>query len=145
MIIDMETYPGYLKQQSEKDGSSVQEKINKSTEIKLANWVIHPGMLPVLTWGRGNRGVLISAMGTEEKIKTPFKLPVVKDDKTSDIHIEYEPVDNWHIKECIVRTKNDQVINVDRFYGMHYQRILQSVHGGNRQNKKVEGDVVMVF
>ena len=50
-------------------------------------------MLPVLTWGRGNSRVLISAMGTEEKIKTPFKLPVVKDDKTSDIHIEYEPVE----------------------------------------------------
>ena len=81
VIIDMETYPGYLKQQSEKDGSSVEEKINKSTEIKLANSVIHTGMLPVLTWGRGNRGVLISAMGTEEKIKTPFKLPVVKDDR----------------------------------------------------------------
>ena len=45
MIIDMETYPGYLKQQSEKDGSSVEEKINKSTEIKLANSVIHTGML----------------------------------------------------------------------------------------------------
>ena len=29
VIIDMETYPGYLKQQSEKDGSSVEEKINK--------------------------------------------------------------------------------------------------------------------
>jgi len=55
VIIDMETYPGYLKQQSEKDGSSVEEKINKSTEIKLANSVIHTGMLPVLTWGRGNR------------------------------------------------------------------------------------------
>lgn len=48
-------------------------------------------------------------MGTEEKIKTPFKLPVVKDDKTSDIHIEYEPVE-MQIKECIVRL-NDQVIN----------------------------------
>lgn len=105
----METYPGYLKQQSEKDGSSVEEKINKSTEIKLANSVIHTGMLPVLTWGRGNSRVLISAMGTEEKIKTPFKLPVVKDDKTSDIHIEYEPVE-MQIKECIVRL-NDQVIN----------------------------------
>ena len=109
VIIDMETYPGYLKQQSEKDGSSVEEKINKSTEIKLANSVIHTGMLPVLTWGRGNSRVLISAMGTEEKIKTPFKLPVVKDDKTSDIHIEYEPVE-MQIKECIVRL-NDQVIN----------------------------------
>ena len=43
MIIDMETYPGYLKQQSEKDGSSVEEKINKSTEIKLANSVIYTG------------------------------------------------------------------------------------------------------
>ena len=36
VIIDMETYPGYLKQQSEKDGSSVEEKINKSTENSLA-------------------------------------------------------------------------------------------------------------
>ena len=95
----------------------------------MANSVIHTGMLPVLTWGRGNSRVLISAMGTEEKIKTPFKLPVVKDDKTSDIHIEYEPVE-MQIKECIVRL-NDQVINAVRLYGMHYQRILQSVHGDN--------------
>lgn len=91
------------------DSYGWEEKINKSTEIKLANSVIHTGMLPVLTWGRGNSRVLISAMGTEEKIKTPFKLPVVKDDKTSDIHIEYEPVE-MQIKECIVRL-NDQVIN----------------------------------
>lgn len=65
-------------------------------------------MLPVLTWGRGNSRVLISAMGTEEKINA-VKLPVVKDDKTSDIHIEYEPVE-MQIKECIVRL-NDQVNN----------------------------------
>ena len=66
MIIDMETYPGYLKQQSEKDGSSVEEKINKSTEIKLANSVIHTGMAPCSHMGQrkqqssykcnGNRG-----------------------------------------------------------------------------------------
>ena len=70
VIIDMETYPGYLKQQSEKDGSSVEEKINKSNRNKIRQiTVIHTGMLPVLTWGRGNSRVLISAMGTEEKIK----------------------------------------------------------------------------
>lgn len=32
----------------------------------------------------------MSAVNMHGKIRTPFKMPVVKDDKTSNIHIEYE-------------------------------------------------------
>ena len=108
----------------------------------MANSVIHTGMLPVLTWGRGNRGVLISAMGTEEKIKTPFKLPVVKDDKTSDIHIEYEPVE-MQIKECIVRL-NDQVINAADYTECIIRGFCRAYMVA-MADKKSGGDVVRLF
>ena len=51
----------------------------------------------VLTWGTGNNRVLMSAVNMHGKIRTPFKMPVVKDDKTSNIHIEYEPVSYTHL------------------------------------------------
>ena len=62
--------------------------------------VLNTGILPVLTWGTGNNRVLMSAVNMHGKIRTPFKMPVVKDDKTSNIHIEYEQVE-FEIKSAL--------------------------------------------
>ena len=105
VIIDMETYPGFI---PHFDRSSTKDKAETSLRERIVTSVMRTGMLPVLTWGRGNNRVLISAMNMNGKIRTPFKVPVVKDDKTSNIHIEYEQVE-FEMEECIVRLNGEAV------------------------------------
>lgn len=128
VIIDMETYPGYITKNS---GSSTEEKAEIKIREKIMISVLNTGILPVLTWGTGNNRVLMSAVNMHGKIRTPFKMPVVKDDKTSNIHIEYEQVE-FEIKECIVRL-NGEVVNSEEYTGeiirgfrMAYTEILQN-------------------
>ena len=128
VIIDMETYPGYITKNS---GSSTEEKTEIKIREKIMTSVLNTGILPVLTWGTGNNRVLMSAVNMHGKIRTPFKMPVVKDDKTSNIHIEYEQVE-FEIKECIVRL-NGEVVNSEEYTGeiirgfrMAYTEILQN-------------------
>ena len=128
VIIDMETYPGYITKNS---GSSTEEKAEIKIREKIMTSVLNTGILPVLTWGTGNNRVLMSAVNMHGKIRTPFKMPVVKDDKTSNIHIEYEQVE-FEIKECIVRL-NGEVVNSEEYTGeiirgfrMAYTEILQN-------------------
>lgn len=106
VIIDMETYPGYFITEEE---SSAENKI----ETILAGSVIHTGMLPVLTWGKESNAAVISALNCSGKITTPFRVPVVKKPYTSDIYIDYEPV-QFKIKECIVRL-HEKVINAAEY------------------------------
>lgn len=112
VIIDMETFPGYYIQTEE---SSADKKI----ETILAGSVIHTGMLPVLTWGQGNQAVIMSAMSNGEKIATPFRMPVVKKPETSDIHIDYEPLE-FEMKECVVRIGR-QAVNP----GVYAENLIQ--------------------
>lgn len=105
VIIDMETYPGFI---PHFDRSSTKDKAETSLRERIVTSVMRTGMLPVLTWGRENNRVLISAMNMNGKIRTPFKVPVVKDDKTSNIHIEYEQVE-FEMEECIVRLNGEAV------------------------------------
>ena len=120
VIIDMETYPGYITKNS---GSSTEEKAEIKIREKIMTSVLNTGILPVLTWGTGNNRVLMSAVNMHGKIRTPFKMPVVKDDKTSNIHIEYEQVE-FEIKECIVRL-NGEVVNSEEYTG---EIILSLIH-----------------
>lgn len=94
VIVDYETFPGYY---IKKEESSAERK----SETILGNSVIHTGMLPILTWGKGENTVLMSAVGNECRITTPFRMPVVKKDKTSDMYIDYEHVE-IELKECVV-------------------------------------------
>ena len=59
VIIDMETYPGFI---PHFDRSSTKDKAETSLRERIVTSVMRTGMLPVLTWGRGNNRVLISAM-----------------------------------------------------------------------------------
>ena len=83
VIIDMETYPGYI---TKSNGSSTEDKTETKIREKIMTSVLSTGILPVLTWGSGNQRVLMSAVNMHGKIRTPFKMPLAKDDKTSDIH-----------------------------------------------------------
>lgn len=69
VLIDMETFPGY------KEYDVVQDS------------VLGTGILPCRTWGIS---INISAMGNVKRQKTPFKLPVIKEKNTSNMHIAYE-------------------------------------------------------
>ena len=64
VIIDMETYPGFI---PHFDRSSTKDKAETSLREKIVTSVMRTGMLPVLTWGRGNNRVLISAMNMNGK------------------------------------------------------------------------------
>lgn len=128
VIIDMETYPGYI---TKSNGSSTEEKTETKIREKIMTSVLSTGILTVLTWGSGNQRVLMSAVNMHGKIRTPFKMPVIKDDKTSDIHIEYEQAE-FEMKECIVRLKGE-VVNSEEYTGeitrgfrMAYTEILQN-------------------
>lgn len=94
VIVDFETFPGYCIKIEE---SSAERK----AETILSHSVIHTGMLPILTWGQGENMALLSAVGNEGKITTPFRMPVVKKNQTSDMYIDYEPVEVI-MRECVV-------------------------------------------
>lgn len=128
VIIDMETYPGYI---TKNNGSSTEEKTETKIREKIMTSVLSTGILPVLTWGSGDQRVLMSAVNMHGKIRTPFRVPVVKDDKTSNIHIEYEQAE-FELKECIVRL-NGEAVNSEEYTGeiirgfrMAYAEILQN-------------------
>lgn len=95
VIIDMETFPGYAVSTEE---SSAEKKIEKL----LAGSVLRTGMLPVLSWGKAENAVLVSAIGNGDTVVTPFSLPVVKNRDTADVCIQYETI-NVKIKECVVK------------------------------------------
>lgn len=90
MIIDFETFPGYAP-----DGERQRS-------------VLNTGLLPVLTWGAGGQAAVISALSDGEKIRTPFRMPVVKNEGRSDICIVHEPIE-LQLTECIVRLQGQAV------------------------------------
>ena len=107
VIIDLETCPGYIIQTEE---SSVRRK----TETLLAKSVLHTGILPVLTWGAGKEAVILSAVNTG-KIATPFRVPAVKKAETSEMYIDYQPVE-FEIKENTLKI-NDKIVNAYEYAG----------------------------
>lgn len=107
VIIDLETCPGYIIQTEE---SSVRRK----TETLLAKSVLHTGILPVLTWGAGKEAVILSAVNTG-KIVTPFRVPAVKKAETSEMYIDYQPVE-FEIKENTLKI-NDKIVNAYEYAG----------------------------
>lgn len=82
VLIDLEVFPGRRKYAVEAE-STLEELMHDS--------VLSTGILPGQQWGGGN--VNTSAMGNKEKQRSPFKMPVIKGSKTSDMHISYDYVE----------------------------------------------------
>ena len=81
-LIDAETIPGIvLKEVTHTAEECVRKRINNS--------VIRTGILPTLVWGKNGEGVVVSALGNSTKMKTPFKLPYVINEFSSDIQVVY--------------------------------------------------------
>ena len=121
VIIDLETCPGYIIQTEE---SSVRRK----TETLLAKSVLHTGILPVLTWDSGKEAVILSAVNTG-KIVTPFRVPAVKKAETSEMYIDYEPVE-FEINGNTLKI-NDKIVNayeyaenLEQGFRFAYEKVL---------------------
>lgn len=81
--VDLETLPG-------NPGYAVCESADRMTAEELKHSVLSVGMLPVIIWGGDEKGIILNALNRGEKIKTPFRIPVIKEHESSGIYIDYE-------------------------------------------------------
>ena len=57
---------------------------------ELASSVLFSGLLPYYHWNNGGEGIDNSAINGNEGQRYPFRIPVIVDDKTSHMRVEYE-------------------------------------------------------
>ena len=84
--VDLETLPG-----NHGDEIAVHENADRMVAEELKHSVLSVGILPVITWGSDGKGIILNALNRGEKVKTPFRIPVIKEPESSNIHIAYEP------------------------------------------------------
>lgn len=101
-FIDLEVMPGNVKESSGilTDKMMIQQFMQKS--------VMHTGILPDFVWGEKGSGVVISALHSDEKCMTPFKLPVISNAGTSEIELSYS-CQEICLKGSILRYKGKAV------------------------------------
>lgn len=90
VIIDYEAFPGYAMIDSGRDS------------------VLCTGILPMPIWGKEDAAI-INALNSGEKIYTPFRMPVIKNEGRSDIYIAHEPIE-IQLKGCEVKYQ-EKIIN----------------------------------
>ena len=81
--IDLETLPGI-------PDYKMYESADRMAAEELKHSVLSVGILPVITWGGDGKGIILNALNGGEKVKTPFRVPVIKESESSEIHIAYE-------------------------------------------------------
>ncbi len=82
VFVDMEIFPG------NKRFSKAGDARDKAVSL-LADSLIYSGALPMITWNFNGQGVSLSAIGSDGEVTLPVKVPVVADEETSRMHIEY--------------------------------------------------------
>lgn len=82
VFVDLETFPGIMNGQEEKD-------IFEKAAGMVKNSVLASGILPVSVWNNKGEGVTLGAVGPEGKQKASFKLPCIINDKTSEMRVSY--------------------------------------------------------
>lgn len=82
MFIDMEIFPGVggLRKEASADGFA---------DNIIRGSVLRTGALPFLLWDNQGNGVNLSAISENGRIRMPYKVPVVVDPETVNMHIEY--------------------------------------------------------
>ena len=80
--IDMETIPGYPEY---KNSKNVEQMIYES----IRHSVMSTGIVPTAVWSEDGKGVILNAINKGETVRTPFKIPVLCEVGSSEIHIEY--------------------------------------------------------
>lgn len=86
MLVDMETFPGCRQQKEVHNAEQMVREIISSS-------VLCTGLLPVVTWGNQEAGVIVNALHKNSREMTPFRLPIVCQTRSSEIHIEYRPAE----------------------------------------------------
>lgn len=81
--VDLETLPGNA-------GYEVYENAEQMAVEELKHSVLSVGILPVITWGSDGKGIILNALNRGEKVKTPFRIPVLRECESTEIHIAYE-------------------------------------------------------
>lgn len=103
VLLDFETLPGYA-------GMADDETVDKQISNYINSSVLKTGILPELIWG-GN-GAIVSALSTGAAVRTPFRMPVIKNQGTSEMYIEHEPVE-LTLSGCVVTCKGEVMQPLD--------------------------------
>ncbi len=83
MPIDLETLPGsYERGEYENADQMIREEMKHS--------VLSVGILPVMIWGENGEGIILNALNRGGAAKTPFRVPVIREQESSAIHIAYQ-------------------------------------------------------
>ncbi len=82
VFVDMEFFPGNRR-------LGKPENARDKTADLLADSLIYSGALPLISWDLNGQGVSLSAIGADGEVTLPVKVPVVVDEETSRMHIEY--------------------------------------------------------
>ena len=85
VLMDLETIPGIKKG----FGNNEADKYIKEF---IQRCVLKTGMLPVPVWRIQGKSVFMGALSPREEMSTPFLVPVIVNEKTSDMAIEYKHV-----------------------------------------------------
>jgi type 2 lantibiotic biosynthesis protein LanM len=81
IIIDLETLTGI--------GAEAEDTAEGQVKKTLSESVLYLGLLPVFHWEVEGKGVNVSGISGSAGQKLPFKIPYIKNNRTSDISIEY--------------------------------------------------------
>ncbi len=82
VLLDLETFPGYRRKHLVKNAEDRIEEI-------LQGSVLRPGILPVPILKAEDRAVCLSAVYQEEERFSPVRLPVILDEKTSNMRMDH--------------------------------------------------------
>lgn len=85
ILLDLETIPGVKRELNSDDSDKCVNKF-------IQNCVLKTGMLPVPVWRIQDRSVFMGALSPKEEMSTPFLVPVIVNEKTSDMTIEYKHI-----------------------------------------------------
>lgn len=87
-LIAMGEYPVVIDLESLAGGIHKKDKDN--TVCRLRESVLNSGILPYFYWTGKGKGIDLSALAGGNGSETPFKVPVIKNPGTIDMHVGYE-------------------------------------------------------
>lgn len=83
VLVDAETIPGIQRRFPVKNA---EDQVNE----RLGWNVLRTGILPFPVWRDNRKGVIVSALHMVNEVYSPMKLPVVRNEKTSDMYVDYD-------------------------------------------------------
>lgn len=83
VLVDAETIPGIQRRSPVRNA---EDQVNE----RLGWNVLRTGILPFPVWRDRKKGATISALHMVNEVYSPMKLPVVRNEKTSDMYVDYD-------------------------------------------------------